>query len=141
MSDQSHDEYMNEYRDYLIKQIELINLSYDRLMTALTGGALGITSIIFLQDATRLSGAPLAQLLFWAWIAFIVSLFLMFVGLFFGFRANQKAIRQVDSEKIYQERVGGWFSMATRWSRYLAPIFLIIGLVLIAFFLGVNTYA
>lgn len=139
MSDQQPDTRLEEYREELVKEVKTINLVYDRLMTAVSGGALVSLSIALLRDLAGLKDIPGIRLLFGAWVAFALSLSLIFIGLLFAESANRKAIDQVDAGTIENERPGGWFVLITDGLGYYAvPLCLLTGLALVGLFLQEN---
>ncbi len=64
---------LKKYRALLIDTLRFLNESYDKLLVTLSGGALGI-SIAFLKDIVKLENVIFPNLLFYAWLAFILSL-------------------------------------------------------------------
>ena len=94
------------YRDVLTALETKSQTEYDRLVVALSGGALGI-SFAFVE---RFIGddPPLALwALMAAWVAWVCSLALVLGSHFFSTQALRKAVTQVDEKKINTERVGG----------------------------------
>lgn len=124
---------LKKYRASLIDTLRFLNESYDKLLITLSGGALGI-SIAFLKDIVKLENVKFPDLLLYAWLAFIFSLAAVLGRLMFGIEAYRRAIKQVDSGTIYQERVGGRYSLMTRALHICSAAFLLLGLLMLAAF-------
>ena len=124
---------IEEYRDHLINTLRFLNESYDKLLVTLSGGALAL-SIAFLKDIDKLNKVVHSELLFAAWIAFIVSLTSVLGRVMTGIKAQEKAIDQVDKGTIYSDKPGGNMAFITEIMFYLSAISLVIGLILIACF-------
>jgi len=122
-----------KYRSSLIDTLRFLNESYDKLLITLSGGALGI-SIAFLKDIVKLENVVCQNLLLYAWLAFILSLAAVLGRLMFGIEAYRRAIKQVDSGTIYEERVGGKYSILTRVLHICSATFLLLGLLMLAAF-------
>ena len=91
------------YRDVLTALETKSQTEYDRLVVALSGGALGI-SFAFVERFVG-DDPPLAL---WALMAaWVCSLALVLGSHFFSTQALRKAVTQVDEKKINTERVGG----------------------------------
>ena len=131
------DEELKKYRASLTDTLRFLNESYDKLLVTLSGGALGI-SIAFLKDIVKLENVSHSNLLFYAWLAFILSLAAVLGRIMFGIEAHRTAIRQVDSGTIYDETVGGKHSLRTRVLHIGSASFLLLGLLLLAAFAYCN---
>ncbi len=107
------DEKLAKYRDTLLETLHFMNASYDKLLVALSGGALAL-SITFLKDLIDLKSANHPELLMFSWLAFILSLAAILGRIFFGIEAYRKAIEQVDEETIHQNKPGGIFATVAR---------------------------
>jgi len=126
-----------EYRNLLISTQHQLNDSYDKLVVTLAGGALGL-SIAFLKDIVSLEIATHKWLLIFSWLLFIVSLASIFCEILFGIEAYKKAVNQLDSKTIREEKVGGLFSSLTKWFSRIAAITLVTGLLTISVFIYLN---
>ena len=94
------------YRNVLIALEIKSQTEYDRLVVALSGGALGI-SFAFVERFVG-DDPPLALwTLMVAWIAWVCSLTLMLGSHFFSTKALRKEVTKVDEEKTDTERVWG----------------------------------
>ena len=92
------------YRNVLIALETKSQTEYDRLVVALSGGALGI-SFAFVERFVG-DDPPLALwTLMAAWVAWVCSLALMLGSHFFSTKALRKAVIQVDEKKTYTEWV------------------------------------
>lgn len=128
---------LKKYRASLIETLRFLNESYDKLLVTLSGGALGI-SIAFLKDIVSLEHVRRPNLLLFAWLAFVLSLAAVLGRLIFGIEAHRKAIRQVDSGTVREERVGGTHSILTRTLHIGSALFLLLGLLMLATFAFFN---
>lgn len=131
------DEDLKKYRDSLLDTLRFLNESYDKLLVTLSGGALAL-SITFLKDVVNLKSTVHSELLFFSWLAFILSLASVLGRIMFGIEANRKAIEQVDAGTIYKQKPGGHWSMFTRILHMAAATFLLAGLLCIAVFSKLN---
>ena len=92
------------YRNVLIALETKSQTEYDRLVVALSGGALGI-SFAFVERFVG-DDPPLALwTLMAAWVAWVCSLALMLGSHFFSTKALRKALTQVDEKKTDTEWV------------------------------------
>ena len=120
------------YRDTLIALEQKSQAEYDRIVVALSGGALGI-SFAFVErfigdDQPRVSWALLV-----AWIAWVCSLALVLGSHFSSTQAMRTAVAQVDDDKINTERVGGTYDRVLVCLNAFGGVTFLIG----AFFAGV----
>jgi hypothetical protein len=135
-TDQHTDE-LKEYRSGLVETQRKLNESYDKLIITLSGGSLAL-SITFLKDIIGSNQINHPILLLIAWGLFVLSLAAVLGEILFGIKAHKKAIIQVDSGTIHQQKVGGkssYISTATHW---LAAICLVTGLLFISAFAYCN---
>ncbi len=124
---------MKLYRLGLIETQRKLNESYDKLIIALSGGSLAL-SITFLKDIIGSNQINEPIYLLFAWGLFILSLTAVLGEILFGIKAHKKAITQVDSDTIHNQKVGGkssFWSTATHW---VAAICLVLGLLCISAF-------
>ena len=121
------------YRNVLIALETKSQTEYDRLVVALSGGALGI-SFAFVKRFVG-DDPPLALwTLMAAWVAWVCSLALMLGSHFFSTKAPRKAATQVDEEKTDTERVwGNNYDRLVGWLNAFGGITFILG----AFFASV----
>jgi len=136
---ESEQDIMEKYRDSLLETLRFLHESYDKLLVTLSGGALGL-SMAFLKDVIKLKDAAATNLLFFAWIAFILSLAAILGRIIFGIEANRKGVIQVDAGTIHSERPGGLFSVFTKAMQYASAIFLLLGLGLVGYFIKENLH-
>lgn len=131
------DEDLKNYRKELLDTIQKLNESYDKLVIALSGGALAL-SITFLKDVVGSNTIQEPRLLLTAWGLFVISLACVLGAQLFGIAANKKAVSQVDSGEIYNNIPGGYYSFFTTWLHYSGTILLVAGLISIAAFVYSN---
>lgn len=133
MARQRHSKVLATYREQLTGTLRLLNESYDKVLVALAGGALGI-SIAFLKDIVPLDKATHHGWLLGAWMLFIASIAAGLGRLLFGIEAHRKAIVQVDRGDIYRGKPGGVYAVMTRLLHIGSALCLILGLVMLALF-------
>ena len=126
------------YRSSLTQKIERLDDSFDKLVVALSGGALAV-SITFLKDVLGLERATQPFWLLLAWVMFITSMASILLRIYFGIKANRRAIEQFDAcvregTSFEDRRPGGRYSKITRGSSIVALTTLLLGLLFIAWF-------
>jgi len=131
------DDSLKEYRTELIKTVPKLNDNYNKMIVALSGGALAL-SITFLKDIIKQEEIRYGILVIIAWMALTASLAFVLLSLLFGIEAHKKAIDQVDKDLIYSDTPGGIFSKITNLLHYFGALFLIVGLIFIAIFVCNN---
>lgn len=131
------EENLANYRNDLVETEKKLKESYDKLVIALSGGALAL-SITFIKDIVDLESAVYAWLLLSSWACFIASLATVLGALSFGIESHRKAIHQVDDGTIYNVKPGGWFSNFSKSFHRLSALLLLAGLILISVFVYQN---
>jgi len=130
-------ENLNKYREGLIETQQKLNESYDKLLITLSGGSLAL-SITFLKDVIGLNDISHTYLLLIAWGLFVLSITSILGEILFGIKAYKKAIKQIDNDTIYEEKVGGKSSSLSSLLHYVAAISLVLGLIFISVFTFFN---
>jgi len=128
---------LQHYRESLILAEEKAQSEYDRLIVALSGGALGV-SFAFVKQFIGNQQPQRVFALVGAWTCWVASLGFILVSHHFSVKAMRKAIDQVDSGKIYGQRVGGPFDAVVKWTNILAGAFFLIGTILAIAFVAIN---
>jgi hypothetical protein len=121
------------YRNVLEQAYERQSEAYDKTVVALSGGALGV-SITFIHEIVQ---SPLPGTLFllgFAWSGFTASILASLVSLLTSQWALRKAISQVDSETIHDERPGAWHSQLTSVFNFTACLMFILGVAFLVWF-------
>ncbi len=95
-------------------------------------------SITFLKDVIGSNEIHYPGFLLFAWALFIVSLASILGEILFGIQAHKKAIKQIDDETIYDQKVGGKSSNWTTRFHWSAALSLVAGLISISAFAFVN---
>lgn len=126
-----------EYRNQLLKAAHSSSEAYDKAVVTLSGGALAL-SLAFMKDIVREPRADTKYLLVAAWISFAVSIALILLSLLTSKWALNKAVQQVDSGKIYNQRAGGKFSAITEALNVLAGLGFLSGVGFLASFVLTN---
>ncbi len=145
--DEDYEEYrieLLEYRSKVRKQYDQINNEYNRLIVFLSGGAIAL-SITFLaffigsQDKSLLY----IDIFLESWVLLIISLFATLLGLFFGLRAREKGIKQIDTAIIYYEdehlrEFGGLWSLVADIVHITSLLTCITGIAMLLLFTYLN---
>jgi hypothetical protein len=97
-----------ELKKYREKQLAKANAGqndYDKLVVALSGGALGL-SFTFLKDVANGQASSHTTLLLAAWGCWGLSVAFTLTSIYTGVRALRETVRQIDRGTIYEEKVG-----------------------------------
>ena len=133
--------YQNDIREYRMLLIESKNssqLSYDKTVLTLSGGAFGI-SFTFITDIIDLSkGTNWPVLLPLSWVLWALSLSFVLFSYYSSVRAHDYALRQINNGVSGSESMGGRANRITRRLNEFAGIFFFIGTILISIFVYVN---
>ncbi len=135
MSEPSDD--VKAYRDWLIHTSHLMSEQLDKAIVVLAGGALGLSLTLMRPEAT---GKPVhsALLLGLSWLALAVALVLGLLSLLAGRCALEKAIDQVDQNRIYVQRPGGVYTVVARILEFVAVLLVAAGIIGLAVFAWLN---
>jgi len=125
------------YRDLLISSEQKSQEHYDRAVLTLSGGALGV-SFAFVRDIVGPQCIASPSLLVAAWACWGLSVSSALFSFFFSRMALRRAIRQLDSGAIYQQRPGGLPDVLTAILNASGGLLFLTGLVLIAVFTWYN---
>ena len=131
------DEQLQHYRDILVEARSNAQKSFDKHLLSLSGGALGI-SIAFVKDIIGNKQAVLTQFALGAWILWTLSVTLVLVSFFTSRKAFDKAIRQLDDDKIYAEHPGGLLDRLTSLLNYAAGASFLVATASFIYFLSQN---
>src|SRR5260221_10211621 len=131
------DEELTSYRNHIAEAGEKAQENFDKTVLALSGGALGV-SLTFVEKfvGTRKILSP--SELYWAWILWSVSLLLVLVSYFSSVRALRHTSKASYTGKVYNQRPGGAWSIATEWLNIAGAVCFIAGLALLISFVGRN---
>ena len=121
----------DEYRNTLQRLEQDSQRSYDKTLITLCSGGL-VLSITYLS---QLSDARHRWVIFFAWIAWCISLTLMLFSFTVSVHSMRKGQDQLDSK---EPPTGGRWAKAIVPLNWLAGVLLIVGIVLMLFFAGVN---
>jgi hypothetical protein len=132
-----------ELREYRREQLAKANAGqsdYDKLVVALSGGALGL-SFTFLKDVANGQASSHTELLLAAWGCWGLSVAFTLVSIYTGVEALRETVRQVDQGTIYKEKPGRVFDRLTSLLNPGAGLLFIFGLVFMMAFVYFNPYA
>jgi len=101
---------LDRYRELLLDAEEKAQTEYDRLIVALSGGALGV-SFAFIHQFITDKPAQWISCLTAAWTLWVISLASVLASHYFSVEAMRKTIAQVDGKKIRKEKAGGEFDV------------------------------
>lgn len=125
-----------KYRDYLFEVQKQSQNDYDKRLFGASSGALGI-SFAFVDKFLH-GHFNWPWLLFMAWILWGIAIVSNLYSYYSSAMAHEKAIKQVDSEKIYRDVPGGWLDNATRTLNGLGGLCFLAGIVLLILFIQRN---
>jgi len=128
---------LDQFRQHLVLAEQKSQEDFDKSVISLSGGALGI-SFAFLGSVVHGKPIALANLLFYAWGSWGVSLATMLVSYFLSIRALRRAIKQIDSGAADLRRLGGMAAIATEICNIVGGTLFLVGLVLIVIFIRSN---
>ncbi|QDT54669.1 hypothetical protein Pan44_27040 [Caulifigura coniformis] len=127
---------MQEYRQHLVLAREKSHESYDKLVTTLSAGGLGVTF-------TFLGQLPVNQVksigwLFGAWVSWSLSIACVLASFFCSAKALNRAIEQVDAGKTGTQPIGGKLAKFTEWLNVAGGATFVLGAFLTALFIYFN---
>ena len=125
------DEQLIKYRERLSETFDSLNMSYDKLLVTLSGGAL-VVSVTFINYAEY--DIECLKWLFWGWLVSILCLFFMAVKIIIAIKGYRKAVGQVDARTIGKEIPGGIFTRIWRWLFPIPFMLCFTGISLISYF-------
>lgn len=126
------------YLDNILKGYYLVNLSYDRDVMTIAGGAL-----IFFVSFLQFLGAECNEytyllLMKISWVLFVVSLSLTMLRHFCGIRAHHETLKRL-REGRNDEIVRGKWTMWSEWCFSASLFSVVVGLILAIYFIWENT--
>lgn len=127
----------SEYRKHLQAAEQKSQEDFDKTVLSLSGGALGI-SFVFLKDVIGPNPIVQPNILFAAWVSWGTSTFCVLASYYLSHLALRKAIKQIDSNTIRDEKPGGWFSTATAILNAFGALLFLIGVCCITLFANAN---
>jgi hypothetical protein len=130
---------ISKYRKGLIKAEQEMQLSYDKAVMALSGGALGI-SFTFLKEVVGKATIVHSFWLLAAWICWGTSATSTLMSFYTSTRALRRAILQTDEKLVYLELVGGWSTRLTKILNFSGGFLFLAGLVSIVIFVAYNLH-
>ena len=128
---------LKQHRANLVVADESSQREYDKTVLALSGGALAV-SFAFLKDI--LGTAPVSHtiVLLCSWLCWGASLAFLLGSHYASHLVLRKAIRQIDTKKIYVERQGGWFDIVLPVFNALSGLLFLAGVILLSLFVWFN---
>lgn len=130
-------EQVENYRARLFELEQQMQISYDKAVMTLSGGALGV-SLTFIRDIADKTALHASGWLLAAWLCWGVSVTCVLFSFFSSSLALRRAARQTDERTIYLEAVGGGWNCATMILNPLAGVLFLFGVVSICVFVGRN---
>lgn len=130
---------LKEYRKEQLAKANAGQNDYDKLVVALSGGALGL-SFTFLKDVANGQASSHTSLLIAAWASWGLSVAFILMSIYTGVEALRETVRQIDKGTVYQERPGRWFDRMTAFLNPAAGLLFIFGLALMMAFVYFNPY-
>ncbi len=130
---------LKKYRDEQLAKANAGQNDYDKLVVALSGGALGL-SFTFLKDVAKAQASSHPTLLLAAWGCWGLSVAFVLTSIYTGVRALRETVRQIDGGTIYKEKVGRGWSSVTALLNPGAGLLFMLGLVFMMTFVYFNPY-
>jgi hypothetical protein len=130
---------LTKYRDKQLAKANAGQNDYDKLVVALSGGALGL-SFTFLKDVANGEASSHTTLLLAAWGCWGLSVAFILTSIYTGIRALRETVRQIDEGTIYKEKVGRRWASVTAFLNAAAGLLFTLGLVFIMSFVYFNPY-
>jgi hypothetical protein len=130
-------EQIKGYRGRLLELEQQMQLSYDKAVMALSGGALGL-SLSFIKDIVDEPPLHAPRWLLAAWICWGVSVTCVLCSFYSSSMALRRTVRQADEQTLYIEPVGGAWDKATIYLNPIAGLLFLAGVVFICIFVGGN---
>ena len=128
---------LKQYRKELVATEQKSQTEYDRLVVALSGGALGV-SFAFVERFIGDDPPRVLCTLIVAWVAWVCSLAFVLGSHFFSTMAMRATMAQLDEDKIDTEPVGGASDRILVWLNALGGVTFIIGALLAGVFVWYN---
>lgn len=129
-----------EYRNLLISTLQKSQDNYDKAVLTLSGGALGI-SFAFINNIIGKAYMIYPKLLYISWILWGSSVTFVLVSFYTSILSLNKSIKQVDSDKTYEEKLGGAYTYLTKFLNPLSGLMFLCGLLCFSIFVYLNMRA
>lgn len=131
------DEIKAQYRKDLTALEQRSQAEYDRIVVALSGGAMGIT---FAFVGRIIGDSPPQEVwaLVAAWALWVLSLTCVLWSHFASVRALRKTIEQVDNNTLDAETAGGLHDAIVRWLNPAGGIAFVVGAIFAGIFMASN---
>jgi hypothetical protein len=128
---------LRAYRNHLVAAEQKAQEDFDKTVVSLSGGALAI-SFAFIKD--MIGSGPLDKALFLlvSWMLWGGSITAVLLSYFCSHLALRRAIIQVDKNKIYNERPGGFYDIITAILNFGGGLLFLLGVISIVYFVGHN---
>lgn len=131
------EEWQAEYRNQLLSLEQKSQESYDKTVLTLSTGAFGVT-FAFVNNFLDQQAIVGPMLLTGAWTVWAISAAAVLFSYYFSVLALRRAVKQLDSQKIFQERPGGAPHIVTMVLNATGGVLFVIGLILIIMFVQLN---
>ena len=128
---------LKQYREDVLATEQKSQAEYDRLVVALSGGALGV-SFAFVERFIGDDPPRVLWTLMVAWVVWVCSLAFVLGSHFFSTMAMRATVVQLDDGKIYTEPVGGASGRVLVWLNFLGGATFILGAFLAGVFVWYN---
>jgi hypothetical protein len=135
--DSRHQKEFSEYRALLNDTEQKAQEDFDKTVLALSGGALGL-SFAFTKDVVGPGNMVHTVWLFGAWLGWGLSSTAVLISFYFSQLALRKAIYQLDSGKLSEERAGGFYDRATAGLNLAGLVLFVVGMATMLIFLRFN---
>ena len=131
------DDALKKYRNLLIVAEQKAQDDFDKTVLTLSGGALGVT-FAFIKDIIGSKPTINSEYIFYAWLAWGISVSAVLLSFYFSHLALREAIKQIDSGKVYGVRLGGWYDSITGILNAVGAILFVVGVIFAAIFAHLN---
>lgn len=131
------EEWLAEYRSSLLALEQTSQANYDKTVLALSTGAFGIT-FAFVDNFIDLQTIVRPEFLTCAWAAWSLSAAAVLLSYYFSVLALRRAIKQVDDQTLFTERLGGYYNVLTAFLNASGGLLFVAGLGLVIAFVQFN---
>lgn len=129
--------HVQEYRNELVRILEKSNDAFEKQLSYISSGAIGVSMLLVERLFANLSAPTHKWLLTTGWIVLAITLLINLISHLISFRSNFKTIEEIDSETYQQgkaKRRNG-IIIIVNW---LSAILLFLGIILIVVFISIN---
>ena len=125
-------ENLKEYWKQIVNMEQLTMNSYDKTLTALSSGAIGISFLYYKELFDR--NIVRNWLIITSWISWTLSLAILLIAFFITSLAIRVIYRQINEGTIYDETPGKGYNLASRILTWISGLLFLIGIIFFLIF-------